>query len=66
MVGDALSGSVGSVGGPEGVVNEEIKGGSQLSRELGIVLGLLRVEAGVLEEEDGLGVWGFGVVCLEV
>jgi hypothetical protein len=49
-----LCGSVGTVGCPEGVVDEKIKGGGQLGSELGVILGLFSVEAGVLEEEYGL------------
>jgi hypothetical protein len=45
---------VGTVGCPEGVVDEKIKGGGQLGSELGVILGLFSVEAGVLEEEYGL------------
>lgn len=45
---------MGTVGGPEGVVDEKIKRGGQLGSELGVILGLFSVEAGVLEEEYGL------------
>ena len=46
-----LCGSVGTVGCPEGVVDVHV---AQLGSELGVILGLFSVEAGVLEEEYGL------------
>src|SRR5919112_3894662 len=40
------------VGRPERVVNVEVRQGRELIRELGVVLGLARIEAGVLEQHD--------------
>merc|ERR1719261_1676122 len=52
---DALGGRVRAVGRAERVVDEEVEGGRELLDEGGVVLGLLLVEARVLEEE-GLAV----------
>jgi len=49
---DSLGGSVGAVGGSEGVVDEHVVRGGELLDELGLILGLLLVEAGVLEEDN--------------
>ena len=51
-LGHTLSGGVGTVGGTEGIVDEEVEGSGELLDEGLLVLGLLLVEAGVLEHED--------------
>mmetsp|Transcript_17979 Transcript_17979/g.32596 ORF Transcript_17979/g.32596 Transcript_17979/m.32596 type:complete len:400 (+) Transcript_17979:110-1309(+) len=51
-LGDTLGGGVGTVGGSKGVVDKEVKGGSELLDESGLVLGLLLVEACVLKHND--------------
>jgi len=43
---------MGTVGGTEGIVDKEVEGGGELLNEGLLVLGLLLVEAGVLEHED--------------
>ncbi len=48
----ALRGRVRAVGGPEGVVDIEIGEAGEGLRQLRIVLGLARLEAGVLEQQD--------------
>ena len=57
----ALGGSVGAVGGAEGVVDVDVAEGGEFLGEGGIVLFLLGVEAQILEEEDfaGGGLHGF-------
>ena len=51
-LGHTLGGGVGTVGGTEGVVDVKVEGSGELLNELGLVLGLLGVEPGVLEHDD--------------
>jgi hypothetical protein len=51
-LGHTLSRGMGTVGGTEGIVDKEVEGGGELLNEGLLVLGLLLVEAGVLEHED--------------
>mmetsp|Transcript_27165 Transcript_27165/g.59366 ORF Transcript_27165/g.59366 Transcript_27165/m.59366 type:complete len:503 (+) Transcript_27165:129-1637(+) len=54
-LGDTLGGGVGAMGGTEGVVDVQVGVGRELLGEPGLVLGLLTVEANVLEEHHGAG-----------
>ena len=51
QVGDALGAGVRAVGGAEGVVDVDVGQLRQRARELGVVLGLARLEADVLEQQ---------------
>ena len=48
---DSLGGSVGAVRGAEGVIDENCGVARQLPGEVGIVFFLLRIKAGVLEQQ---------------
>ncbi|KAL7551129.1 hypothetical protein ACHAWF_014328 [Thalassiosira exigua] len=50
-LGHALGGGVRAVGRAEGVVDEEVEGSGEVLDEASLVLGLLLVEAGVLEHD---------------
>ena len=50
--GGAHDGTLGAVGGAEGIENEDVTIGSELLGDLGIVLLLTLIEADVLENED--------------
>lgn len=50
-LGDSLGGGVGTVGGTEGVVDVKLERSGELLNELRLVLGLLRVESGVLKHD---------------
>ena len=51
-LGHSLSRGVGAVGSTEGVVHEHVEGSGELLNETSLVLGLLLVEAGVLQHDD--------------
>jgi hypothetical protein len=51
-LGDTFSGSVGTVGGSERVIDVNVERGGELLNKAGLVLLLLLVESGVLEHDD--------------
>ena len=55
VVGDALGAGVGAVGGAEGVVDVEVGERGERVGQLRVVLGLPRLEAGVLEQQHVAG-----------
>jgi hypothetical protein len=55
VLGDAVGGALGAVGGAEGVVDVDVAQGGHLLRQLGVVLLLADVDAAVLQQHDLAG-----------